>query len=234
MQGRGCRARGFTLLELLVALSIFAVVSVLAYGGLRSVLSAREHANIQTERLAALQLAVQMLSRDIEQTVQRGVRDPFGDKQPPMTSNANSGKGGLEFTKTGWRNPAGLARSNLQRVGYGMRDDKLIRSTWPMLDRAQASTPREAVILDKVKEFSVRFLDAKSEWQSYWPPTTANAPGTSDPMPLPRAVEVSLELEDWGSIKRIFRVPYGAPVAAAVGGGGGGNDDQKENNADER
>lgn len=211
------RERGFTLLELLVALSIFAVVSVLSYGGLQSVLNAREHSNVQTERLAALQIAVQMLSRDIEQVVKRGVRDQFGDKQSPMTANPTSSNGGLEFTKTGWRNPAGFARSNLQRVGYNLRDDKLIRSTWPMLDRAQASAPREAVILENVKEFSVRFLDSKHEWQSYWPPTTT-APANIDTLPLPNAVEIAIDLEDWGLIKRIFRVAHSDAPDPAAGG----------------
>ena len=80
---------------------------------------------------------------------------------------------------------------------------QLIRYIWYMLDRAQDSTPFEVVVLDGVKQFEFRYLDAQQEWQSSWP----NELGPNPDKSPPRAVEVIVETEEFGQIKRKFRVP---------------------------
>ena len=84
----GMRAScGFTLLELLVALSIFAIVAVLAYGGLGTVLDQRILTEESAERLADLQKTYLIVQRDIEQLVPRAIRDEFGDEQAAHISS---------------------------------------------------------------------------------------------------------------------------------------------------
>ncbi|CAK0777772.1 general secretion pathway protein J [Gammaproteobacteria bacterium] len=73
--------RGFTLLELLIAIAIFAVLAAMAYGGLNTVLSSSRYAAIQVERLTRIQTAVTTISRDLVQVVNRSIRDEYGDKQ---------------------------------------------------------------------------------------------------------------------------------------------------------
>lgn len=217
--GRG-RAAGFTLLELLIALAIFAIMSVIAYGGLRTVLETRDHAAAAAERLAALQLAFVIIGRDLEQAIDRPVRDEFGDRERAMEGNAET----LEFTRGGWRNPAGLQRSELQRVAYAVEGAELQRLTWPVLDRTQGSTARSTTLLDEVEEFSVRYLDAGREWQEYWPTGAAGLPGAEGALPI--GVEVSLATERWGRITRLFRVVPGLPadVPGVPGANDGGQD----------
>ncbi|MCC6209096.1 MAG: type II secretion system minor pseudopilin GspJ [Gammaproteobacteria bacterium] len=188
--------RGFTLLELLVSLAIFAILGVAAYAGLDAVLNAKDRIEAKADQLGRLQMLFVLMGRDIEQAADRRVRDNFGDPLPPMFGNDTA----LEFTRAGWRNPAGLKRSELQRVSYGLSDETLTRASWDVLDRAQDSEPRSARLLDEVTVFEIRYLDGAGEWRGEWP--AAGGAGTQ----LPRAVEVTLDVKGWGRISRLFRV----------------------------
>ncbi len=200
------RAAGFTLIELVVALAIFALLSIMAYGSLRVVLDARENTEEQAERLAALQLAFTVIGRDLEQAVNRPVRDEFGDRTAAMAGTGAQ----IEFTRAGWRNPAGLRRSELQRISYILDGDTLRRLSWPVLDRVQSSAPFDTVLLEGVQEIEIRFLDSQDQWLSFWPAPEAGTPAASA---LPRAVEISVDTEHWGRITRLFRT---VPVLGAA------------------
>lgn len=197
--------RGFTLLELLVAIMIFAIMSALAYGALKQALDTREYADKQVQRLAEVQKAIAILSRDIEQTVSRPVRDAYSAELPAMQGGGLSSSL-LEFTHTGWRNPAGFVRSNLQRVSYQLSENRLLRHSYAQLDRAFDAAPDDVPLLTGVKSVKVRFLASDNQWLQYWPPA-----GDEDKMrrALPKAAEVVIELEDWGTVKRILRVAGG-------------------------
>ena len=196
---------GFTLIELVVAIAIFGIMAAIAYGGLHNVLIARDQTEKNAKRLSQLQLAVSWFGRDIEQIVDRGVRDEYGDLLPAVKGNEIEGYV-LELTHTGWRNPANRARSSLQRVAYTVKDDKLIRAYWRVLDRAEDSKPLENVILDGVKTLEVRYLDADDEWHSSWPDTAAGRLGTATPQPtVPRGIEVNIDTKQFGKITRLFQ-----------------------------
>ena len=78
------------------------------------------------------------MQRDIEQVVPRTVRDEYGDAQSPLVGGED-----LQLTRAGWRNPGGRQRSTLQRVGYALEEQQLVRYCWSVLDRAQDSEPLE-------------------------------------------------------------------------------------------
>jgi len=109
--------RGFTLLELIVATGIFALLSLMAFGGLRSVLDTEAAARDTGTRLADLQTTLWFMGRDMSQMVPRDIRDAFGDPRPALVGTSGA-PGVLEFTHGGWDNPLGQARSNLRRVAY--------------------------------------------------------------------------------------------------------------------
>lgn len=198
--------RGFTLLELLVALTVFAIMSVAAYGGLRNVLFTRATVEEQSRRLAAVQLAVFRLEQDIEQAVPRGIRDEYGEPQAALLGGElNDDR--LTLTRAGWDNPLGQPRANLQRVAYRLRDGRLWRLHWDVLDRGGLVEPRETLLLERVREFRVRFLE-KKDWRNDWPPPASDETDKKkDPDSLPRAVEIVLTLEDWGEITRLLPLP---------------------------
>ncbi len=201
------RSAGFTLLEVLIALAIFAAISVMAYGGLNFVIKMRDRVGERSEQLAELQKALTIMSRDITQAVRRGIRDEFGDTVPALVAGSGGYGRIMALTRAGWPNPTGRPRSFLQRVAYGIDDDQLIRYSWPVLDRPQGMEPQKGVLLTGVKAFKVRFLDLNGQWHRQWPPLSARN-GPKDLMP--KGIEVTLETQVWGEITRLF------PIAAAA------------------
>jgi len=202
-------SRGFTLLELLIAVAVFAVMSVMAYGGLNNVILNSSHAKAALERLHAVQHAMFVITRDLTQITPRNIRDEFGNTQLYLNANLSANltvNSLLEFTRSGRRNPAELKRSNLLRVAYKHEDKILTRLFWPQLDRVQGMDPYETVLLDGVTLIELRYLDQSNQWQKQWPPGTATQQTGSTSVSRPVAIEFKIELEDWGEIIRIFRV----------------------------
>ena len=114
--------RGFTLLELLVAMAIFAIMAAAAYSSLRSILYTEAAVEAEARRLGQVQMAFFLMERDIGQILPRGIRDEYDEEQSPLQSGKLLGDL-LIFTRTGWDNPLGLPRSNLQRLAYRWNRD---------------------------------------------------------------------------------------------------------------
>ena len=193
---------GFTLLELLVALAIFGLLATMSYSGLRVILEQQSGTGVEAERLAELQKIYLLMQRDIEQAVDRPVRDEYGDTQPALL-----GADTLQFTRGGWSNPAARTRSSLQRVGYVFEDDQLVRYSWAVLDRAQDSEPLRQPLTASVEQLQLRFLAANNEWRVQWPDANPGADPATLPQALPRAVEVTLVHDHYGEIVWLFRMP---------------------------
>lgn len=199
----GDTQRGFTLLELIVAVAIFAIMSAMAFGGLTSVLSTAGVSEVQQARLAELQLAMARLERDVEQMIDRRSNGPLGDVQPSLKADAN----GLEFTRAGRANPLDRDRSGLLRVALQVDQDGLRRVVWPVVDRpAGAEAPEAELLLSGVQEAQVRLLNGSDSWVSEWPTLRENGETTEG---LPRAVEIILTLQDWGEVRRLLVLPGG-------------------------
>lgn len=196
--------RGFTLLELLIALGIFGIMSVMAYGGLAAVIDTREQVSQAMDRLAQMQRAVHRIQSDVESAQQRPIRDEFGDLRPALLWD--SSEFALELTRGGWRNPLKLPRSSLERVAYFLNEDRLVRRSWRVLDRPQDPIYIDTVLLEQVEELTVRFLQEKDDWQTEWPPANVI---TENP-PLPKAIELNIKTKDWQTIRLLLRVPPGA------------------------
>lgn len=194
---------GFTLLELLVAVAVFAILSAMAYGGLSNVIDNSRQTEASMERLQQVQLAMLKLSRDFTQLAQRQIRDEYGNTSGYILAGED-GDIFIEFSRAGRRNPAEMLRSHLQRVAYKLEDNTLYRLHWPHLDRTQEMEPYENALLEDVENASVRFLDNNNEWHNDWPPFDAAGPG--DDTSVIAAIEFTLELQDWGELVRLYPV----------------------------
>lgn len=199
--------RGFTLIEIMVAVLITAILAVMAFEAMQQALQNRERIRVHAERLRTVQYAMRSLVQDFSQLMPRPVRLPLGDGfQPALLATATAASE-VSFTRGGWMNPAGLQRSTLQRVRYAVRDGKLQRDYWLVLDATLDPQPRTRELLTGVKAFRLRFMNDGRNWQETWPPPAIS--GTDDERWLrwrPIAVEVTLELEDWGRLVRIIEV----------------------------
>ena len=196
--------KGFTLLELLIASIIFAIMALMAYGGLNNVITNSEASQQALKRLQQLQQSVAVLDRDFSQIIQRSIRDEYGVRQPYLFAGKNIDDL-VEFTRGGRVNPANLLRSSMLRVAYRFDDKTLVRVQWQQLDRAQGIDPKKTIIIDDVEDVTIRFLDKKGAWQGQWPPLNTGDIGQQGPNDnRPAAIEIVLQLNDWGKIRRLY------------------------------
>ena len=194
---------GFTLLELLVAMGIFAVIGAMALGGLNAIVDQTTLAQAQMDKLARLQRAMRLITTDLGSLSPRYVRDAQGDTELPVKADRPF-EYLLRATRSGWPNPASLPhRGTLQRFQYRLEDGKLYREYWPVVDPV-GQKPRSEELLIGVSSVKLQFLDSQNQWQTQWPSTVASAVPQSA---RPRAIKFTIDLEDWGEIERLIEVP---------------------------
>lgn len=215
---------GFSLVELLVAVTVFAALAAVAYGGLANVARTRAALAERQDRFADVVRAMSDLERDISQAVSRPVRGNYGERQPALLGGANR----IELTRLGFANPRAEARSNLQRVAYAWIDGGLQRGRWAALDRAPRSAARERELIGEVKDLHLRYFGADGAWRDTWPPRELPAQAADDvtlESLLPRAIEVRMMLADLGELRRLIELPSSIPARAAGAGRAPGGED---------
>lgn len=211
---RPARPRGFTLIELLVAMFITAILFAIGYGALDQAMRSRGAVEQQAARLTAVQRTLRQMEQDFELLQPRAVRDPGGTGyQPALVAGSTAGVGAargdlpvVTFTRGGWSNPTGVARSELQRVAYVLRDHRLVRQHWAVLDAGPGAEPQQRTLLDDVEALSLRYMDAGHQWRTGWPPPGVGATDLRRQRMRPVAIEITLELRDWGQLVRIVEV----------------------------
>jgi general secretion pathway protein J len=124
--------------------------------------------------------------------------------QSSFSSSSSTSLPLAELTRGGWSNTAGQQRSTLQRVSYALVNNVLKRSYTTALDTVQGTKPVVQDLMSGVKTIQFRYLDANQAWQNQWPPLTTQAPENS--WGRPAAVEVTIEFNDWGRIRRLIEV----------------------------
>ena len=207
--------RGFTLIEMVIAIAIFGVISTLAYTGLTTVVRTQKGTEKVTDRLNELQKAMMFLQRDVEQAIPRSVRDDAGFRVDAMIGGGGTSDVLLTLTRAGWHNPAKRKRSNLQRITYRLKDEEdgtksLVRENYFHLDQSNFEEPTEFVILSNLETADIEFFTANGQPTNSWPQASSGFNQNSEPPPaLPTALEIKLTLNDWGEINRLFRVSDG-------------------------
>jgi len=188
---------GLTLIELIVAVALLALLTVMAYRGLDSMTRANDRTVAETERWRAMALLLERFGADVSQPARRPVRGADGTALPAWwgraLTNAEGADAQFEFSR---KSPPGRDES---RLGYRLRGGNVELLVWRVLDRAPASAAEVYPLLENVRALRVQHLDAKGVWQDFWPVTDAE--------PLPRAVSVELTLAEGPSVKRIFALP---------------------------
>jgi len=202
-------ARGFSLLELVVAVAVFAVVAAAAYGSLAAIARTRGALAAEQERFAQVQRALSVLADDLRQGVGRSVRGNDGKPLPALAGNAQA----LEFTRVGFANPLAEARSNLQRVAFALDAGALREGRYAVLDRAPNSVPAWRELLPRAGQLRLRYLGCDRVWREAWPPreTLPCQGGIDANAQLPRAVELRIAPPELGEIRRVVELVSPAP-----------------------
>ncbi|MGO2509297.1 MAG: type II secretion system minor pseudopilin GspJ [Vibrio hibernica] len=206
--------RGFTLIEVLVAIMVFASLSLGAYQVVNQVQRSNQVSLDKTERLQELQRAMIVMDNDFRQMAQRQFR--FGndnggnDKAKVLYAGEyilDSDSHGIVFTRLGWLNPQqAFPRGEIVKVGYRVVQEKLERVWWRYPDTPVSQEPLHKVVLSQVEKLKFRFYDGTT-WQQAW---------TKDAQ-LPQAIEVTLHLKDYGDIRRVYVIPQSESTNVAEG-----------------
>ncbi len=193
----------FTLLEIIIAMTISAVIGVYTLLLLDNSTQAQSKIEQRAERYNEIERSFLFLSNDIRQIAPRPFRNEYGDKQNNLMSDDVDG---LTFTRMGRRNPAALPRSSLEKLNYKVEEGKLFRISYSYPDGMPLDLGSKRRLLDRVEKLSVLFYQDEN-WIDFWPPQQLDFQAQSKAsVQLPLAVKIVLELKDLGKVERIFVV----------------------------
>jgi general secretion pathway protein J len=188
---------GFTLIEMLLASVIFALVGLASFSILSAVLDSNDLSKETTLELNGVQRAFFWMERDFLQATKRQVRvdgEAASDKIFIGGDLIMESQGGaVAFTHDGWRNPAMiLPRAEIQSVSYRMFEDKLERSFFNYPDPVTGEEPKRQILLENVESLAFEYYSTDG-WGNVW-----------EQAGLPRAVKIAIETKALGKIERIF------------------------------
>lgn len=195
--------RGFTFIEMLLATAIFALVGLASVAVLDNVTRSDTASQAALARLQKLQQVMMLMERDLWQITPRQIRVSGEAPSKVMMGGApnwlESDDDGLSFSHAGWTNPAMiLPRSEVQLVGYRLKENKLERLFYLYPDAVTGTEPQVQVLLEEIDSFKLTYLDQEGIWQDRWMQET-----------MPKALRMVITQQNTGELERIFTLPAG-------------------------
>ncbi len=211
---RGARKKlaGFTLIEVMVAIAIFAVVTAGVYRVLSTMVDSQDRVAAHADALRDLQRSLWFIAMDMNQLVMRDVRKPDDKRSPALIAGSDDFI--LQFTRQGLRNPLLDARSDLERVAYSVgssnrsgrrsKGKSLLRHTWGAIDRRDNAKENVQVLFEDVDDVELSFMNQKGDWKSEWPEQKKD--DKEHDRALPVAIKLTLKTDRFGTLEQIFQV----------------------------
>lgn len=202
-QGLSSKGRGFTLIEVLVSIAIFATLSMAAYQVVNQVQRSNELSAERSARLNQLQRSLVILDNDFRQMAVRQFRTEGEEASSKLIIVKeyllDSDSIGIVFTRLGWHNPQQqFPRGEVTKVGYRLKEETLERVWWRYPDTPAGQEAVITPLLDDVEDLEFEFYDGK-RWGKEWQADKS----------LPKAVRLKLTLKDYGEVERIYLTPSG-------------------------
>jgi general secretion pathway protein J len=208
---------GFTLIEIVVAIGIFAVIAAIAYPGLTQFLNIRDAIMERSEQISSIQRAVLFLENDLRYALNRSVRNEYGDFEEAWDTEAQSDE---LFRITAAYPDLALGGSAIpRRVAWAWDGNNLMRREWRVMDRTVDSEPSERIILSDIEDVEIRYaeIDIEGEDALTWSSRFDNQEQS-----VPPAIEVNISINSDIEFRRIFEIPVGGRESSGEGQGGGG------------
>ncbi|MEZ5540065.1 MAG: type II secretion system minor pseudopilin GspJ [Pseudomonadales bacterium] len=209
---------GFTLIEVMVAIAIFAVISTGVYRVLSAMVDSQDRVAAHANALRDLQRSLWFIAMDMNQIVMRDVRLPNDNRSPALQSDKDSYL--LIFTRQGLRNPLLDARSDLERVAYSLgtspqesntketskrgREKSLLRHTWGAVDRKEGAKENIQVLFNDVEKVDLSFMNARGDWKREWPEQKKDE--KEHVRELPVAIKLTVKSSRYGELEQIYQV----------------------------
>lgn len=195
-------ASGFTLLEILVALAVFAILATITSSAMYHAFNTRTIVSRQADRLGSLQLAMALIRRDTQQIVERSIRGEQMRVYPAFIGRGSY----VEFTRGGDVNPNGqFKRNTFVRIAFLCQNGQFIRRRWETLDTPHRNTYTDKVLISNLDYCSFAYLahdqTVLAEWRVKRPEPNQRKE------PLPTAIQFTLNLKDWGDMSLLFIIP---------------------------
>lgn len=187
--------KGFTLLEILLAMMLFSIMSLSVYQVLQGVLRNVEIARQKSIQLRTIQRAMRLLDRDITHAIIRPFKNIETSRKPDFSAGKNQLiSEGIELIRNNRFNPGGIFfRSELERVGYRLRNGVLERINYRYPDNLPTMLPTITPIIKNVTKFKLLFFQ-NGQWKDEWVAIDT----------LPKGIDITLDIEGVGVIQRIF------------------------------
>lgn len=194
--------KGFTLIEILIALSIFAIIATITSSTMYYAFTTRDRVAKQAEQLVTLQLAISLLERDTSQIVERPIRSTNMQEFAAFTGQPKY----MELTRNGMTNPQSLEkRSTLKRVAYVCKGNQLLRRSWESLDAVKREKYDDRVLISNLAKCQFNYLNQNLQVLPEW---HGSAPAQNQKSEtLPKAIQVILSLNNWGNSNFLFPLP---------------------------
>lgn len=189
------RERGFTLVEMLIALAIFGMITAAGVALLSLTVRTQETSERLLDAVGAVRRTGALLNADLAQATPRLRRDGDGRPHPAFESGDGEESLLIALVRRG-RDDDAAAHGALQRVEYHLREGRLERWSYPAVDGA--AEPVAMPLLDGVSRARLRYRDREGQWRARWDPT--------DPAELPRALELVTDSEGEGVLRQLFLV----------------------------
>jgi general secretion pathway protein J len=200
---QACAPRGFTLVEVLIAIAIFGILAAVSYRALTAVLETRERVEKENRKWRTIAYAITRIEEDIGAVINRQVRDANGNLRPALVGNPvpGPGDGQLVFTRSGELDENGYDTAP-QRVGYVLRDGVLMQLTWPVLDQAPGTQPAVTPLLLGVQSIEFAYAGANGQPTPFWPQSGVTGADTS----LPIAIAMRITFASGEQMSRLFAI----------------------------
>jgi general secretion pathway protein J len=199
--------RGFTLIEVIVALSIFAVLSIIGYKGVSSLIQTKERVEVEDSKWQQLILFFDRFESDVKQSVNRPIRARDDNVEPAWFGRPTfTGEDGAQLVLSRFGDPeqSGFLMDT-RRIGYRLHDGAVELLFWPSLDAAPSAKPEVFKVLTHVAQMTLSYLSADGRWLNSWPDLAPTSQPTSQQKSFaPAAVQLLIKLESGEIVTRIF------------------------------